>query len=174
MSLRYNVATLLHEAIGATREYDVDDVLVLDEGGQPRKERVQGTARLLRTKSGALVRAQLEGSEQTECSRCLATVTVPMRLDIEEEYFAPVDLRTGASLPAPDDADALRIDSEHTLDLEEAVRQAWTAAEPMQALCRPDCKGLCPKCGKDLNSGPCACQPDEDERWSALRQLVNQ
>jgi uncharacterized protein len=56
--------------------------------------------------------------------------------------------------------------------LEDAVRQYWTAALSMQPLCQPDCKGLCPRCGRDRNAGACACEPEEDVRWSALRELA--
>lgn len=172
MSLRYNVATLLQEPIGATREYDIDDVVVMDDGGQPRSERVAGSARFLRTKHGVLVTGHLEGIQHDQCSRCLSDVAVPMRLDIEEEFFARVNLRTGVPLPAPKEPEAFRVDAEHMLDLEEAVRQCWAASAPVQPLCRPECRGLCPRCGKDLNTGACVCPPEEDERWSQLRQLV--
>jgi uncharacterized protein len=171
MSLRHNVSTLLREATGATREYAVDDVVLIDEEA-PRQERVAGTVHFLRTREGVLVTAHLEGIEREPCSRCLAEVAVPVRIDFEEEYFPSVDLRTGAPAPAPEDPEAFRIDAEHTLDLEEAIRQWWTGSVPMQPLCRTDCRGLCSRCGRDLNQGPCACRPEEDERWSPLRKLA--
>lgn len=171
MSLRFNVATLLKEPIGSTREYDIEGAVLIDD--EPRSEPVAGSARLLRTKHGVLVSSHLEGAAHEVCSRCLADVAVPLDLNIEEEFFSTIDLRTGAPLPAPDDAEAFRISAEHTLDLEEAVRQAWAVSLPMQPLCRPDCRGLCPRCGQDLNLGACSCPPEEeDERWTALRQLV--
>ena len=40
-------------------------------------------------------------------------------------------------------------------------------------LCRPDCKGLCPVCGKDLNDGPCGCKNEIDPRMAALGQLLD-
>jgi len=169
--LRYNVSTLLREPVGATREYEIDDVVLVDEEA-PRQERIAGSATFLRTKEGVLVTVHLEGIEHEVCSRCLAGVVVPMRIDFTEEFLPKVDMRTGAPAPKPEDPEAFRIDAEHTLDLEEAVRQWWTAAVPMQPLCRPDCRGLCARCGQDLNAGPCACQPDEDERWSPLRKLA--
>jgi len=171
MSLRHNVATLLREAIGATREYEIDDAVLVDEEA-PRQERVAGTVTFLRTNDGVLVSAHLEGAEHEPCSRCLTDVTVPVRIDFEEEFFPSVDLRTGAPVPKPEDPEAFRIDAEHTLDLEEAIRQWWTGSVPMQPLCRPDCRGLCSRCGQDLNLGPCACQPEGDERWSPLRKLA--
>lgn len=173
MSVQYNVSTLLKEHIGATREYTVDDQVLVDEEA-PRHERVAGRAVFLRTKDGVLVTAHLHGAQADRCSRCLQPVEVPVQVDIEEEFFASVDPATGVRLPAPDDPESFRIDVKHTLDLEEAVRQYWAASLPMQPLCRPDCKGLCPRCGRDLNLGACSCPPEEDERWSALRQLVNE
>ncbi len=171
MSLRHNVATLLKEPVGATRAYDIDDRVLVD-GEQPRHERVVGRAVFLRTKAGVFVTATLHGVQREPCSRCLADVDTPIDVELAEEYFTKVDPTTGSTLPAPEDPDAFTIDAHHELDLEDAVRQYWTAARAMQPLCRPDCRGLCPRCGQDLNLGPCSCVADDDARWSALRQLT--
>jgi uncharacterized protein len=171
VSLSYNVATLLKEPVGATRDYDVESDLLVDGAC---REHLAGHARLLRTKQGVLVSADLGAVEHDECSRCLIAVDVPVRVAFQEEFFASVDLLTGTALPPPDDPEAFRIDARHTLDLTEAVRQYWAGALPMQPLCRPDCRGLCPRCGQDLNRGPCACPPEEDERWTPLRQLAHE
>lgn len=173
MPLQSNVATLLREEIGATRSFDVDERVLVDERAT-HYERVIGQVTLLRTREGVLVAAQLEGRDAASCSRCLRPIDVPVRIEIEEEFYPTVDIRTGAGLPAPTDPDAFRIDAHHVLDLEEAVRQYWAAALPMQPLCRPDCRGLCPRCGADLNEGPCSCPPEVDERWSALRQWAQE
>ena len=170
MSVQYNVATLLKEPIGATREYEIDDSVLIDD--EPRHQRVAGRTTFLRTKDGLLVTAHLRGVDREVCSRCLRDVDMPVRVDLEEEFLASVDANTGAPLPPPEDKEAFRIDAHHTLDLEEAVRQSWTVALPMQPLCRPDCRGLCPSCGQDLNQRACGCAAEEDSRWSALEQLV--
>lgn len=171
MSLKYNVSLLLREAVGSTREYEIDDRVLVDEE-EPRHEQVSGSVSLLRTDHGVLVEAHLEGVQREVCGRCLRDVEAPLRLDIEEEFFATVDESTGAALPPRDDPEAFLLDANHVLDLEEAVRQCWTAALPMRTLCQPDCRGLCPRCGHDLNEVACSCGPEEDERWSALRELV--
>ena len=44
---------------------------------------------------------------------------------------------------------------------------------PLKALCRDDCRGLCPMCGADRNLAPCACKPPSDERWKSLRTLLD-
>ena len=171
MSIQYNVSALLREPVGSTREYEVaDDVLI--DGAAPHHERVAGHASFLRTKHGVLVPAHLQGVQREQCSRCLQPLEVPVQLDLEEEFFARVDPTTGTSLPPPEEPEAFRIDPHHMLELDEAVRQYWALALPMQPLCRPDCLGLCPRCGRDLNQGACSCQPEADERWSALRELV--
>ena len=43
---------------------------------------------------------------------------------------------------------------------------------PMKALCRDDCRGLCPTCGADLNAGPCGCREEGDERLAKLKSLL--
>ena len=171
MSIRYNVSALLREGIGATRDYEVAERVLIDED-EPRHEEVTGRAVFLRTERGVLVTAHLQGVQRGPCSRCLQGMEQSLRLEIEEEFFATADAEPDASVSPPEDLEAFQIDARHMLDLEEAVRQHWAAAVPMQPLCRPDCRGLCPRCGYDLNQGACSCSPEEDERWSALRQLA--
>lgn len=168
MSFQYNVSTLLREPVGSTREYDIDDEALVGE----ERHRVVGHASFLRTTAGVLVTAHLEGAAVERCSRCLIEVRVPVALDFAEEFFSSVQAETGAPAPPPEDPEAFRIDAEHALDLEDAVRQFWTTALPMQPLCRPDCRGLCPRCGQDWNAGSCSCRPEGDARWSALGQLA--
>jgi uncharacterized protein len=55
------------------------------------------------------------------------------------------------------------------VDLRPAIREQWLLNVPSYAECRPDCKGICPACGADLNAGPCSCAPATDSRWDALR-----
>jgi uncharacterized protein len=68
--------------------------------------------------------------------------------------------------------DAFLIDDRHTLDLNEAVRQYREVSLLMKPLCRPDCRGLCPVCGADLNVGPCGHETaPADSRWAGLAAL---
>ena len=59
------------------------------------------------------------------------------------------------------------------LDLTRLVTEAFVLAMDTKNLCSDDCKGLCPKCGADLNQGPCSCRAEPDPRWAALSQLLN-
>ena len=170
--MRSHVAQLLKEGIGATRSHEVrePDFVVADDGARGL---VEGTVSLLRTNSGILARATLRLRYPDVCSRCLTPLEVPLELHIEEEYQPTVDVFTGAASPRPKDPNTFLIDEHHVLDLTEALRQYRLLAAPMQPLCRPDCAGLCPICGQNLNEAPCACSRDEyDSRWSALAKLA--
>jgi uncharacterized protein len=71
----------------------------------------------------------------------------------------------------PDDPDVYALDPDaHELDLRQAVREQWLLDAPAYGLCRPDCKGLCPTCGTDLNAGDCDCAAVTQSRWAALRK----
>jgi uncharacterized protein len=168
--MQFNVAQLLLEPIGASRHYHLDETYAVAEG---KMERLRGELTLLRTDRGLLATGTLATRIDVSCSRCLAPVKLPVTLQIEEEYYPTVDALTGAPLPAPEEPTAFLIDEHHILDLSEAVRQALLLAEPMQPLCRPDCAGLCPTCGRDRNLGPCDCSAEPfDARWNALAGLL--
>lgn len=167
--MRYNVAQLMKEPVGATRSYE------LDEEGQRLEEewgplRLMGTTQMLRTQRGILVTAALRTTIPAQCSRCLEEFQEPLELAIEEEYFPLADVFTGAPLEVPEDAGAFAISARHILDLLEAVRQAILLSEPIRPLCREDCAGLCLVCGRRLGSGHSGCRQEEvDLRWEQLR-----
>jgi len=54
----------------------------------------------------------------------------------------------------------VRLSSDEIIDLTEGVREEIMLNLPLKNLCSEDCKGLCPRCGKDLNEGPCGCEAD--------------
>ena len=169
--MQINVSQLLQEPVGSTREYDLDDEA--DVIGDGRKYGVRGECRLLRLQRSILVRCTLDTAVELSCSRCLGLFRHPMRIKFEEEFVPTVDVTSGAPLPPPEEASQFTIDEHHILDLTEALRQYAVIAMPMKALCRQDCAGLCQRCGKDLNRGPCDCPPREiDARWSALTKLL--
>ena len=172
MSLQFNVSSLSQEDVGAVREHAVDSrSFMVDEAS---RSHIAGDVSMLRTSDGILVTSVLIGTQDEQCSLCLKQIKVPLQLNIQEEFFASVDAVSEAALPAPEDPDAFRISPNHVLDLEEAVRQSWLSALPMQPLCNPDCAGLCSECGKDLNQGSCSCAPAQDERWAALQELARE
>jgi uncharacterized protein len=168
--MQINVAQQLRSAIGTVREHDVD--LVMDVTGYGNEGRIQGKVTLTRTDRGILVKGVLNTEVELTCSRCLEPFRCPLTLNIEEEYFPTVDVVSGAPLPVPDEVGCFTIDENHELDLTEAVHQYALLAVPMKPLCRPDCAGLCPLCGQNLNLGECQCPPPEaDPRWAKLKEI---
>jgi uncharacterized protein len=99
-----------------------------------------------------------------QCRRCLAAVTVPVVADVDALFSQDPDaLEDPSSYPLARDATAI--------DLRGALREELLLALPQWVVCREDCRGLCPRCGADLNAGPCGCPPAVDPRWSGLAAL---
>jgi uncharacterized protein len=172
--LRINVAQLLKGPTGGARRLELyDDIAGIDEELFVQSP-LTGAVALIRTADGVLVTASLETIVQLECCRCLEAFSIPIRLEIEEEFHPTVDIHTGAVLPVSDtEEDATTIDEHHVLDLTEVVRQALFLAMPINPLCKKDCAGLCPQCGNNLNQEQCQCEPDAvDPRLEVLRQLL--
>jgi DUF177 domain-containing protein len=169
-AMLFNVSGLIQEGIGATRRHEVEGVL---ESEERPPEPVTGVAELLRTKDGVLVRAKLRLVEPEVCSRCVKPLEETLAIEFEEEFRTTVDVRSGMPAEEPPEEEDFLIDENHLLDLTEAIRQYREASAIMQPLCRPDCRGLCARCGQDLNTGDCACiVAPVDNRWSALASLL--
>lgn len=62
-------------------------------------------------------------------------------------------------------------DESESVDLTPDMREATILAFPAYPVCKSDCAGLCPSCGKNLNTGRCACEPRGDDHWGALENL---
>ena len=173
----FNVAGLLRASVGATRNYEVEPVTVLDDGD--RFEAVHGPVRMMRTDRGVLVEGNFEATGSDICSRCLTPISTHIRTQIEEEYY-PINPFPGAGIDYehPEatgglDDTVFLIDDRNEIDLTEAVRQALVAARPMAPLCRMECRGVCPVCHADRNVRPCDHEGSE-EGLSALRRLAQE
>ena len=150
--LSYNVATLLRSAPGTERRYAVDTAELDLYDDLQLAAPIEGEVRLSRTGRSILARASLSTAIEGSCSRCLQPVVTPIAVEIEEVALPSIDIDTGQPVDPGAEPDALRLDDHHELDLGEPVREAISLAEPIALLCRPDCRGLCPTCGIDLNS----------------------
>lgn len=108
----------------------------------------------------------LVGAATLDCRRCL----VPVRVDVDEAASA---IFSEAELEDDGDPDVFPLaEGGRVVDLRPAIREQWLLHVPSFAQCRPDCRGLCPTCGADLNAGACSCAPSvADPRWQALRTV---
>lgn len=169
--LQFNVAQLLKEGTGGFRSYD----LKADISDELNKEvtlvePLVGHIKMLRTGQDILVTGVLQTTVEKSCGRCLTSFATPITIELEEEFYPTTNILTGVALPPPAEADeANRIDEHHILDLSEVVRQEILVISDAILYCRPDCKGLCPICGRDRNIDPCNCHDEQvDPRWADL------
>ncbi len=129
-----------------------------------------------------LVQARATVPLKGQCKRCLKPVALEAQIDLIRSYV-PADQLRGQREHRGDTDDAREasfdpgtVDEESyegkEIDLKPAVREQILLQIPGSPLCREDCKGLCPRCGKDLNEGDCGCDRTVlDPRWAALKGL---
>jgi uncharacterized protein len=121
-----------------------------------------------RAQADVLVRGDFSGVALGECRRCLREVHVPIDEDVTLLYrpgLAPAEAEAMEIYPLPDRA--------QEVDLLPGLREHVILAVPEFPLCMDTCKGLCPRCGADLNEGPCGCGADADPRWAGLQERGN-
>ena len=126
-----------------------------------------------RIEGGYALDARLAYAGQLECSRCLASYPFEESEEFSLLLYPSSKRPTEEVELSPGDLDVLYYD-EPIVRLSPIAEERVQMALPMKPLCRPDCRGLCPSCGKDLNSqdGPCACVRETvDPRWDALKAL---
>lgn len=167
--MQINVLRELRQSIGAVSVVDFEEQSMRVDSLELHG--LNGSVSTLRTDRGLLVSLNAVARELGRCSRCLTEIETPLEIAFEEEYVPVVDANTGARVRAALAPDTFRIGPDFVLDLREGVRQYILMSEPAKPLCRPDCRGLCPNCGADLNQGPCRCAPEGDSRWQALAGL---
>jgi uncharacterized protein len=138
----------------------------LELGGQrylPVPEKVPAGLSISRATTGTLFELRFRTRLHGPCYRCLADAVLALPISARE-YEAT----------SPGSADELRTPYlvDDKLDLSAWARDALALALPDKILCRPDCAGLCPICGKDLNRQPHTHDDEElDSRWAALAEL---
>jgi uncharacterized protein len=99
-----------------------------------------------------------------------------VELDLEEEFYPvmPIGHSGAGKVPEEEVDEALWIDEHHVLDLSEVIRQELSMVDSNEALCRPDCAGLCPRCGGNRDRGECQCdEAPVDPRWATLQILLS-
>ena len=164
--IKVNVAEIKKRLVGEkTLAYDLElsELEITSEDLD-----VVGTVRLDGKLSNAgdvlLLEAVMKTRVKRMCGRCLKDFEGDLVAEVIEKFY-------------PDSAenieqDAFVYDSD-VIDITEPLRESLLLAEPIQALCKQDCRGLCPVCGADLNDGDCGCDRfTVDPRLAALKQFI--
>jgi len=155
---------------------------VIDLGAEVRQRsplRSEGHADLVEEHHGKRkvvqdirLKGKLDTSLELPCARCLEPVVHP----VERSYdllYRPLGTDAGHEELSITDAEAeIGYYQGEGVLLEDVLREQVLLAVPLKAVCREDCKGLCPHCGKNLNESQCSCEDLlEDPRWSALKGI---
>ena len=118
------------------------------------------------------LKGRYAGGFQVPCARCVEPVKIPLAGDFDL-IFRPIGVDAGAtehSISAPETE--IGYYQEDSLLLEDVLREQVLLSLPVRTLCKPDCKGLCPRCGKNRNLEVCSCEEGPaDPRWEALSDL---
>ena len=115
--------------------------------------------------AGALtLRGTLSAAMRCVCDRCAA--------EFDREVSYPLDIPLASELQDEENPDYFLLEGDE-LDLEELLETVFILNMDTRFLCREDCKGLCSRCGKNLNEGPCDCRTESDPRLAVLEQLLD-
>lgn len=151
--------------------YQPDELDPLDERVQ-LTEPVAVKGQVKRSGHEVFVNGHLETRAQLECDRCLKPVELPVSADFALEYITGADYESSSAAALSADELAVSVFDGETIDVDEIVKEQILLAVPARTLCREDCKGICPECGSDLNTGQCNCAAGEvDPRWAALKSF---
>lgn len=152
---------------------------------------------LYKTGKTVIVKGTIEAEPHLECGRCSIDFFLPLVIEFDQVFVPKAPSRPvyhkdqvekrgkRPSRPGRNDSSEPEEEEEEidplmenfyegsSLSLDEMIREQVHLALPMRPLCSPDCKGLCPVCGKDLNRSSCDC-PKEEEKTSMMKKLFNQ
>ena len=164
--MRLDLRDIIHTP-GAKKEFDqqldLSEVELFGERPFQNPIHVSGT---VRNAAGALeLSGRAVGRVDTRCDRCLKPIQV--ELDVPVETLLAEELEG-------EENDEIVLLHDGGVDLDELFSDACILSWDGKHLCREDCRGLCPTCGKDLNEGPCGCKKELDPRFAILAKLLDQ
>jgi uncharacterized protein len=161
--LRLNVGFLVNSDVGVSNEFpfDFEKIKVADD---LELRGFRGSAIVGRTPQGLLVSGEFECTFKVECVRCLREFDTTVSWEMTELFAFNEKSVTESGLILPDDAQ---------INLAPLIRDYALTEVPISPVCKPDCKGLCPTCGQDLNKKDCGHRADtNDSPFSALKDLL--
>lgn len=167
--MRIEVENLRERPEAFSHSYAPEEVEIEDEGARLlAPAEVRGEASLKGEE--VRVRGRIATEVELLCDRCAAPQRAPLEVEFDTRFVpqAAVASETDNVELLTEDMGLAAYEGD-SLDVDELVREQILLALPSRNLCREDCKGLCQKCGADLNAGDCSCEQGEtDPRWAAL------
>jgi uncharacterized protein len=152
--------------------YQPDDLNPVDERiSLSQAATVSGKVRLAGNE--VFVNGHVETRAEVECDRCLKPVEIPVNTDFALEYITGSEYESVETAELTEAEMSVSVFDGKVIDVDEIVKEQIVLAVPTRMLCREDCKGICPECGADRNTGDCGCTTNDiDPRWAALKNLI--
>ena len=170
--MHYNVAGLLKESSGYKSMETVDEIFFVEE--MDRQADAFGKLVFIRTDKGIWVSGEIVVLIELDCGACLNKFEFQSQINLEEEFIPYIDMRNNSIIHVQKEEGNFRIDSDNLIDLEEAMSQYTFMKIPFSPRCTVQCKGLCVKCGVDLNTNNCDCNTKQiDSRWAPLESSLD-
>jgi len=161
--LRLNVGFVVAQSAGFSRDFPFD-IPQISVPPDLRLNNLNGLVRATRTPQGILLQADFHTQIDLECVRCLADFHQTLAFNFTELYAFSQRYVTDSGLLMPETG---------IIDLTPVVREYVLLDIPISPLCRPDCKGLCPICGNNLNESTCFHEEESgDPRLASLKSLL--
>ena len=134
---------------------------------------VKGRVRL--SGNEVFVNGHVNARAEVDCDRCLQPVEAPVSADFALEYMTGSEYESSGAAELTEEQMSVSVFDGEAIDVDEIVKEQILLAVPTRMLCRDDCKGICPECGIDKNTGECQCVTDDiDPRWAALKNLTTE
>ena len=162
--LRLNVGFVVAQSAGFIRDFPLE-IPQINLPPDLRLTELVGEIKVTRTPQGILLQASLQTYTELECVRCLTSIQQPLKISFTELYAFSQRFATESGLLMPESA---------IIDLAPVLREYAVLEIPISPLCKPDCKGLCPICGNNLNDSTCHHDDDSgDPRLASLKSLLD-
>lgn len=162
--LRLDVGFIKYQTAGYSREFPFEFPSIHLEPDLDLTNLV-GSAKATRTAQGLLMQVKFQANVSAECVRCLTGFSLPLEIDFTDLYAFSQNSVTESVLLLPDNG---------KVDLGPVVREEMLLAIPISPICDPNCKGLCPICGENLNESNCNHEDEDiDPRLSVLKSLID-
>ena len=128
--------------------------------------------KVFRFEKRVLVEGSVKMDAAIKCSRCLNESLSPLDIAFREEYVPAEDTGKEEEKELSQKDLDLSYYRDDEINIDEIIKEQVLLSVPMKPLCREECRGLCPVCGKDLNEGACECKRDKiDPRLAPLARL---
>ena len=157
-----NIGFLISAPIGSNRDFDFD-YQTMRLGDDLTVREFSGTARFSRTPQGLVLQGDFQATTELECVRCLEMFPQSLKWSVTDLFAFDRRHMTESGLLVPEDGQ---------IDLEPLLREYALLEFPISPVHKPDCKGLCPVCGENLNVTDCGHRPVPDSPFAVLRDLL--